>query len=147
MTTVISRPRGLVTHLIHLTGAEPLTARMLMDSSGKTARERLGIRPVTKRTRTRTTARFGRHDVITLPGTTEGETITKRVRRRHPVRVYRYTRDQAIAIIAEMKPRKAEYKALKEIALARAAEQEKAKGLNMRHLPRHRRWSKRRNKR
>lgn len=146
MATATRRPRALVTHFIHLTGADPITARMFMDSS-RTAKERLGIKPVSKRNRTRTTARLGRHDVVKLIDKATGETITKHVRRRRPVRPYHYTRDQVIALIAEMKPRKAEYKALKEAALIRAAQEEKTKGLRMRHLPRHRRWSKRRNRR
>lgn len=136
------RPRSLVSHLIHLSGADPVTARMLLDSSGKAALKRLGIRPAIK-ARTKTTARDGRH--ITIVDKATGE--KRRARRRRSVPVYRYSFPQAAAVIADMNPRKKEYQALQEIALSNVSATIKGTNLRMRHLPRHSKWSKRRHRR
>jgi hypothetical protein len=138
----LNRPRSLVSHLMHLSGADPVTARMLLDSSGKAAIKRLGIRPAVK-ARTKTTARDGRH--ITLVDRETGE--KRRARRRHSVPVYRYTFPQAAAVIADMNPRKKEYQALQETALANVSATFKSGRRRMRMLPRHSKWSKRRHRR
>lgn len=137
----LDRPRSLVSHLVHLSGADPITARKLIDSSGKAALKRLGIQPAVK-TRTKTTARDGRH--ITIVDKTTGE--TRRARRRRSVPVYRYTIGQAASVIADMNPRKAEYKELQEVALANVSATFKGAHRTMRMLPRHKKWSKRRNR-
>lgn len=138
---VTDRPRSLVSHLIHLAGADPVTARKLIDSSGKAAIKRLGVRPAMK-ARTKTTV-AGRHVVIV--DKTTGETI--RARRRRSLPVYRYTFPQAAAVIADMNPRKNEYKALREAAMRTVAAEVVASTLRVRRLPRHKKWSKRRNRR
>jgi hypothetical protein len=145
MTAVLNRPRSLVSHLVHLTGADAKLVRMFVDSSVDSTRKRLGIQPAVK-LRTRTTV-HGRHRVISLVDKTSGEKRTMRVRPRKPGRVYRYTLDQAATILAQTRPRKEEYKALKERALAAVVEKTTPSPLNMRRLPRHRKWSKRRHRR
>lgn len=132
------RPRSLVSHLIHLSGTDPVTARKFIDASGKAALARLGIRPAVK-ARTRTTV-HGRHRVISLVDRASGEKRTKHVRPRKPGHVYRYTLDQVAAVLTDMKPRKAEYKELRETALATLA----TPPVTLRRLPRHKKWSKRR---
>ena len=145
--TTIQQPRSFVTHVMHLSGVDAPTARSFVEGSCDAARERLGIRPA-KVWKTKTTSREKRHMTVKVTDPTTGERIERTVRRRKGLRVYRYTRDQVIRVIREAKPRKAEYKAIKEAVLAAAETAEQpVKGLNMRILPRQRRWSKRRNKR
>lgn len=138
----LNRPRSLVSHLVHLAGADPVTARKLIDSSGKAALKRLGVKPIVK-ARTKTTSRDGRH--VTLVDKETGE--KRRARRRKSVPVYRYSFPQAAAVIADMNPRKNEYKALQEVALANISATFKGARRSMRMLPRHNRWSKRRHRR
>jgi hypothetical protein len=141
-----SRPRSLVAHLIHLTGADPITARMFATASGDPAIKRLRIRPaVTARTKKTVTKR---HTIAPVLNKKTGEVEKKNVRRRKGVKVRRWTLDQAAQIIAEMKPRKNEYKDMKAAALdAIKAVEEAASAPPLRVLPRHRRWSKRRHRR
>lgn len=148
MPTTLKRPRSLVSHVKHLAGVDPLTARMFIDASGKAALKRLGIKPAVK-ARTRTTARHGRHLEITLVDKDTGEKVTRHVRRRRRqvVTVGRYTIDQAAAVLADTKPRKNEYKQLREDALRAVAATTDPSARRMRMLPRHTKWSKHRNKR
>lgn len=141
------RPRSLVSHVMHLAGADPVTARMFIDASGKAALKRLAVKPAVK-ARTKTTAKHGRHEVVTLRvDKTTGEKVTKNVRRRRAVPVYRYSFQQIAAVLADMKPRKAEYKELRDAALATVAARTAESGLKARRLPRQKKWSKRRNRR
>lgn len=166
MVAITDRPRSLVSHIKHLAGVEPLMARLFIEGSCDAARDRLGIRPVRVK-RSRKTTREGRHIVIKVGDGATGEsalrlvrrrnvrtgrhtfvqvtdkTVTRHARRRKPIRVYQYTADQVGKILKEARPRKKEYKEIKVAALA-ALEGPKPK---MRMLPRHTKWSKRRNRR
>lgn len=133
------RPRSLVTHLIHLTGAHPVDARMFINSSGRAAIKRLGIKPAVK-TRTKSTI-TGRH-LITAPE----PGVKKHVRRRKSVPVHRWTLAQFTLILYGMNPRKAEYKQMRQDAFDTLAVIDKA-STPLRRLPRHRRWSKHRHNR
>jgi hypothetical protein len=141
------RPRSFVTHVMRLSGVDAPTARDFIDGSCDTARKRLKLRPA-KVHRTKMTSREKRHQIVKLRDAITGAPVERSVRRRKGLRVYHYTLDQIIQVVREAKPRKAEYKAIKAavLAAAEAAEQE-TKGLNMRRLPRHKKWSKRRNRR
>jgi len=147
-SNITDRPRSLVSHVMHLAGADPLTARMFIDASGKAALKRLAVKPAVK-ARTRTTAKHGRHVTVKLTDKITGEEITKNVRRRRKqtVDVYRYSFQQIAAVLADMKPRKAEYKELRDAALATVAARTVRSGLKARRLPRQRQWSKRRHNR
>lgn len=161
-----NRARSLVSHIKHLAGVEPLMARQFIDGSCDAARERLGIRPAGVK-RSRRTTREGRHIVIKVGDKTTGEAdapqlvrrrnlrtgrhtfvqvtdkaASKRARRRKPIRVYQWTADQVGKILKEAKPRKKEYKAIKAAALAALEGKPK-----VHRLPRHKKWSKRRNRR
>lgn len=166
----LNRPRSLVSHLKHLTGTDPVTARKMIEASGKAALKRLGIKPAVK-ARTKTTSREGRHIIIKLGSGTitpaeprlvrrrnfrtgrhtfamvADKAVARRARRRRSVPVYHYTLPQAAAVVAEMKPRKSEYKQLQKQALRAVAAETSAATLRMRMLPRHTKWSKRRHKR
>lgn len=135
-TTRAARPRSLVTHIIHLTGANPVDARLFANSSGRAAIKRLKIKPVIK-ARTRTTV-TGRHLIVAT-----GMGTKKNVRRRKGVPVHRWTLGQAIEIINEMKPRKTEYKEIQQAAILAGLDATSPLP-TLRRLPRHRRWSKRR---
>lgn len=119
-----TRPRSLVTHLVRLSGANPLDARLFANSSGRAAIKRLAIKPVVK-ARTRTTV-TGRHVIVAVADKKTGEMVKKNVRRRGrtsrrregSVNVHRWTLAQAALVIHEMKPRKDEYKEIREMALA-----------------------------
>lgn len=110
-TTRAARPRSLVTHIIHLTGANPVDARLFANSSGRAAIKRLNIKPAVK-TRTKTTV-MRRHLIIA-----DGMGVKKHVRRKKGVPVHRWTLAQAVLIIHEMKPRKDEYKEIRQRAHA-----------------------------
>jgi len=130
------RPRSLVTQVIRLSGADPVDVRMFLNSSGRAAIKRLGIRPVAKG-RTKTTI-TGRHIILAPePG------VRKHVRRRKGVPVHRWTLSQAALIVSEANPRKVEYKQIKENALGGVQAIVEATR-PLRRLPRHRRWSNRR---
>lgn len=135
------RPRSLVTHLIRLTGADPVDARLFANSSGRAAIKRLAIKPAVK-TRTRTTV-TSRHTIAAVADKRTGEIIKKHVRRRKGVPVHRWTLAQALDVINEMKPRKAAYKEMQEAAVIAGLEACRTQPV-LRRLPRHRKWSKRR---
>lgn len=137
------RPRSFVSHLIHLADADPAVARKFIEASGYTAIKRLGIRPALKAS-TRTTV-AGRHIELSVIDKETGEKTIRHARRRKPLKVHRYTRDQVAVVLADMKPRKAEYKVLRETALTTLASTEGT--VRLRRLPRHKKWSKRRNRR
>ncbi len=146
-TSRIDRPRSLVSHIKHLADVDPVEARKFIDGSCDAARKRLGLRPAETK-RTKRTARHGRHVVVaTITDPVTGEERVKTARRRKAVRVYRYTADQVKKILAEAKPRKAEYKEIRTAALEALTSKEQAPKLRMRHLPRHTKWSKRRHRR
>lgn len=169
-SNIIDRPRSLVSHVMNLAGADPVTARMFIDGSGKAALKRLGVKPAVK-ARTKTTSRDKRHIVIKLgAGSTDesapqlvrrrnfrtgrhtfvqvtDKAVARRARRRRSVPVHRYSFQQVAAVLADMKPRKAEYKELRDAALATVAAKTDRSGLKARRLPRQKKWSKRRNRR
>lgn len=152
-----SRPRSLVTHLTRLSGVDAVTARMFKESSCDAAIKRLGIKPVVK-VRSRKTV-TGRHVIVAAPvlnkKTGEIEISQKSVRRRGKssrrhegtIRVYRWTLDQAIAVLGNTNPRKVEYKQLKADALDTYAPIAAYQSATLQRLPRGRRWSQRRNRR
>lgn len=155
-----SRPRALVTHLIRLSGVDPITASMFKDSSCDAASKRLGLKPVAKVRKRKTVT--GRHVIVAAPvrnkKTGEIEIGQKSVRRRGngrsrrragttTITVHHWTVEQVAAILDNTKPRKVEYKQLKADALDTYDAITASTSATLRRLPRNRRWSKRRNRR